>query len=131
MCPVAGTMFQMTNVHFLLTTCAVDGVYEKLLEQKLRQDNHLDFVFKSYYSMSQRHINTSRFSVSSQSIDRIFSVFRSSNYSTQGNAVNVFTGNNSNGVPTVAKRITKFLNFTVAGIKNYQYVFSTMSIIPQ
>ncbi len=116
-----GCKWTMENVHFMCTTVGVDGVYEQIVERKIKEDKVIEIPFKQYYSISQRHSNSTRFSVSSQSVDRIFGVFRDSAYATIGLAVDYdgFAG----------YKLSKYNNFVSGTSKDLKTQYSINHIL--
>ena len=53
-----------------------DSSYDQMISDLMSSQTFLEVPFKAYYAFQQSHTGTSRFQVSSQSIDRIWSTFR-------------------------------------------------------
>jgi len=123
------TKFELSNIFFTLNTIAIDGVYEDLLEEKIKRDGHLEIPYKQYYSYFNRHTNSTRFSASSQSIDKIYTVLRKSTYNTQGGPIPVAHGDRIN-THQFPQNVTKFLEFVSGGITDYQYQINNV-LYPQ
>ena len=127
---VAGTAkFELSNIFFTLNTIAIDGVYEDLLEEKIKRDGFLEIPYKQYYSYFSRHTGSTRFSASSQSIDKIYTVLRKSTYNTQGGAVAVPNGDRVDG-HEFPQNLTKYLEFVPGGVTDYQYQINNV-LYPQ
>jgi len=116
----------MEDVHFLCTTVGVDGAYEKLMEHKIKTDKTVEIPFKQYYSISQRHVNSTRFSVSSQSVDRIFTVLRDSNYSTLGTKVDLPSAAHHK---SPIKHICKYNNFESGNHALFKHQYTINNIL--
>jgi len=84
--------FTLSGVYFTLNTLSVDGVYETLLEDKIKRDGFLEIPYKNYFTTFSSHSGSTRFSNSSQSIDKIYAVLRDSSYNTNAEADPVSTG---------------------------------------
>ena len=69
--------YEVSNV---FATCELislaDVSYDNMLTEMMAQQSFLEVPFKAYYSFSQGHNGSSRFQVSSQSIDRIWSAWQ-------------------------------------------------------
>ena len=65
------------TVSNVFATCELislaDVTYDNMLTEMMAQQSFLEVPFKAYYCFSQSHTGSSRFQVSSQSIDRIWS----------------------------------------------------------
>ena len=85
--------FKLKSVYFTVNTLSVDGVYEQLIEGKIKRDGYIEIPYKNYFSSFANHGSNTRFSNSSQSIDKIYTVLRDSStstgYQTIGEAVTV------------------------------------------
>lgn len=81
--------YKIRDFYYLLDCLSVnDGFYDNLIRSQLSDTGFLPINFKEYYTVIQDG-NTSagstvRFSTASQSIDRIFSVVRASDYDATG-----------------------------------------------
>ncbi len=68
------------SVSNVFATCELislaDVSYDNMLTEMMAQQSFLEVPFKAYYSFSQGHNGSSRFQVSSQSIDRIWSAWQ-------------------------------------------------------
>ena len=73
----ANATYAVSNV---FATCELislaDVSYDNMLTEMMAQQSFLEVPFKAYYSFSQGHNGSSRFQVSSQSIDRIWSAWQ-------------------------------------------------------
>ena len=69
--------YEVSNV---FATCELislaDISYDNMLTEMMAQQSFLEVPFKAYYCFSQGHTGSSRFQVSSQSIDRIWSAWQ-------------------------------------------------------
>ena len=74
---VTPATYEVSNV---FATCELislaDVAYDNMLTEMMAQQSFLEVPFKAYYSFSQGHNGSSRFQVSSQSIDRIWSAWQ-------------------------------------------------------
>ena len=62
-----------------MATNALDAV----VEQRIASVGHISLPFKNYYTYSSTHTNSSRFNVNSASWDRLWCVWRPTNYATK------------------------------------------------
>ncbi len=73
----AAATYEVSNV---FATCELislaDVSYDNMLTEMMAQQSFLEVPFKAYYCFSQGHTGSSRFQVSSQSIDRIWSAWQ-------------------------------------------------------
>jgi len=82
--------FSIDNFHLNVETLGMaDSVYENMLERRMAEVGFLEIPFKQYYSFPDTHTGTTRFSVSTQSLDRVWIAFRDPAYNTQGGAVRI------------------------------------------
>ena len=61
-----------------------DGTYENIVNAIIQQKGHLEIPFKNYVSFEDSISNAMRFQVATQSLDRLWVVHRSDNYTTPG-----------------------------------------------
>ena len=64
-----------------------DGLYDSMISAAMSQGGGLELPYKQYVSF-QDTTNTMRFSVATQSLDRVWIVMRESNFNSPGGAVN-------------------------------------------
>lgn len=84
-----GATFTIDNFHLIVETMGLaDSVYENMIESRMAQ-GFLEIPFKQYFSFPDTHNGTTRWSVSAQSLDRVWVVFRDPAYNTQGGAVRI------------------------------------------
>lgn len=79
--------YSCSNIHFTIDVMSVDESYEQMLRMRLNEAP-IEFLYKEYYSFTQGGISgssaSSRFSLSSGSIDAVYATLRESNYQTVG-----------------------------------------------
>ena len=75
--------YTVSGVFFTVDTIQVDDMYTEMLRQRLTQEESVSILYKEYYSFSLDNItsgsHTTRFSLSSSSIDKMYATFRDSN----------------------------------------------------
>jgi len=122
-------VFELSDIHFTLNTISVDDVYSQLLEEKIRRDGFIELPYKNYYTAFSRHTGSTRFSATSQSIDKIYTVLRAADYTTQSAAIDVSTGDVDADV-VFPRKLTKYLKFEDSGIADWQYQINNV-LYPQ
>ena len=79
--------FQLQDYHLVCETIGLaDSIYDQMVEKRISQVGYIELPFKSYYSFNDAHSGSTRFSVSTQSLDRIYAVMRASTYADTPNA---------------------------------------------
>jgi hypothetical protein len=80
--------YSVSNMSFTIDSVSLNPIYNKLLRDRLENDDYLPLNYKEYYSFSLDSItsgaSTPRFSVSSGSLDCVLGTYRDSNYLTAG-----------------------------------------------
>ena len=84
----AAVSYSVSNIFFTCDSIQVDDMYHKMLRQRLSEEEFIPIRYKEYYQFSLDNISTpshtTRFSLSSSSIDKIYATFRDSNHQTAG-----------------------------------------------
>ena len=77
--------FALSNIRFVCEALALgSGVYDQLVQRKLADTGVLELPFKQYSTVQDTHNGSTRFHISCQSLDRIWAVFRPSDYADKG-----------------------------------------------
>ena len=77
--------FALSNIRFVCEALALgSGVYDQLVQRKLADTGILELPFKQYSTFIDTHNGSTRFHISCQSLDRIWAVFRPSDYADKG-----------------------------------------------
>ncbi len=80
--------YEISDMYFTINSITVDGMYNAMLREKIQRDSYIPINYLEYYSFSLDSINataaTTRFSLSSQSINKIYASLRDGNYSAAG-----------------------------------------------
>ncbi len=80
--------YSISNIFFTVDSVSLNPIYNKLLRDRLESDDYLPLNYKEQYTFSLDNItsgaSTTRFSLSSGSIDKIYGVYRDSNYQSVG-----------------------------------------------
>jgi hypothetical protein len=80
-----GCTFKLTNLQLLVEVMGFgSGVLDQVAQQRIAAVNHLSIPFQNHFSFSFAHQGTSRISVNTASLDRLWFVWRDSSYATQG-----------------------------------------------
>ena len=80
--------YSVDNIFFTIDSVSLNPIYSKMLRDRLENDDFLPLNFKECYTFSLDSINTgsstTRFSVSSESIDNFAATYRDSSYQQVG-----------------------------------------------
>jgi len=66
-----------------------DSTYDVMISRKMGESGFLEIPFKQYFSYTDTHTGSSRFTISTQSLDRIWVVQRPAGYDSQGAPIRV------------------------------------------
>jgi hypothetical protein len=84
----AAPVYELTNVYATIETIGLaDGTYDSMVSQMMSQVGYLELPFKQYISFQDSPNGNMRFSVATQSLDRIWVAHRNANFDTVGGAV--------------------------------------------
>ena len=82
--------FSLSNIRCLAECIGLgSGVYDQLVSRAISERGSIEVPFKQYFSTINTHNGSTRFHVSSASLDRIWAVFRDDDYATVGAPVPV------------------------------------------
>ena len=85
----AAPVYQLTNIHATIETIGMaDGTYDAMVSQIMGKTGFLELPFKQYISFRDSNANM-RFSVASQSLDRLWLVHHQANHTVANGAVAV------------------------------------------
>ena len=77
--------YTVTNLFSTIECISLsDSSYDEMLADQMANQQFLEVPFKAYYVFQQEHTGTSRFQVSTQSLDRIWTTFRYSGAAVTG-----------------------------------------------
>ena len=85
--PAAGAaaLYSISDIHASIETIGLaDAVYDNMVSSMIASKGFVEIPFKQYFSFSNTHTGSSRFTVATQSLDRIWSAWRADGYNTQG-----------------------------------------------
>ena len=79
-----GGAYQLTGIHATIEAIGLaDQSYDKMLSAQMSAQGFLEIPYKSYQSFNDTHTGSSRFSVSTQSLDRVWLAWRNVDYNAQ------------------------------------------------
>ena len=103
------SQYQIKDFHLIVETLGMaDSVYDMMIEKRISQVGYIELPFKSYYTFNDTHSGTTRFTVATQSLDRVWVGMRNSTYADRSAPVKVagfkdaggYTASTSAGSPT-------------------------------
>jgi len=88
--PVTGARYVVNNIFFTIECVSLaDMAYENMLAAQMSSQSFLEVPYKAYYTFLDTHTGSTKFSVASSSMDRVWLAWRGANYNTQNNPVTV------------------------------------------
>lgn len=117
------SVYTINNQRLLATTYSInDGTYDMMVEQRIKDQGFIEVPFKQYFTFFDgSHSGSTRFSIGTQSLDKVYAVWRPTAFGTQGAPVLVsgFKGNGGiaaglqleNASHAGEKYVSKFFNF--------------------
>ena len=126
--------FTLSDIYFTCETISVaDGLYDLALQQEISSRGYLEIAYRNYYSFTngfsssaQGISSSSRFSVSSQCIDAVYTIMRDTtgddSYQTGDQKQITMTG------ALGPQQVSKYFNFTSAGIGDWRYTINNVQI---
>jgi len=77
--------YSLSSLHATVECCNLaSSLFDQAVAAQMSQQGFLEIPFKSYISFQETHTGSSRFSVSSASIDKVITCWRASDYDTVG-----------------------------------------------
>lgn len=101
--------YELTDIHATIECVNLaDMTYENMLASQMSAQGDLEVPYKAYYTFNDTHTGSSKFSVASSSLDRIWLAWRGASYNSVNNPITVaghkieggFTASASAGSPT-------------------------------
>ena len=101
--------YELTDIHATIECCNLaDMTYENMLASQMSAQGDLEVPYKAYYTFNDTHSGSSKFSVASSSLDRIWLAWRGASYNSVNNPITIaghkvqggFTASASAGSPT-------------------------------
>ena len=128
-------VYEIKNIHASIETIGLaDSVYDNMVASMIASKGYIEVPFKNFFAFSNTHTGSSRFTVATQSLDRIYLAWRESTYSTldaphaipgYSTAAGVAAGaltpvvlsdyGGAHGTGAVEKYITNYQKFTEPG----------------
>lgn len=76
--------YRLKNIHATIEAIGLaDQSYDKMLSAQMSAQGFLEIPYKSYQCFNDTHTGSSRFSVSTQSLDRVWLAWRNKDYNSQ------------------------------------------------
>ena len=131
----AKAVYDIRNIHATIETIGLaDSVYDNMVASQIASAGYVEIPFKQYFSFSNTHTGSSRFTIATQSLDRIITAWRAADFDTLGaphpvpgysvaagalaaatSALSLSAYGGAHGTGAVEKYITKHQRFTEPG----------------
>lgn len=103
--------YSVSNIFFTIDSVSLNPIYNRMLRDRLETDDYLPLNYKEQYTFALDNIqtgsSTTRFSLSSGSIDKMYGVYRDSNY----NSVGVVPKELTDAAPGAGAFVANYLRF--------------------
>jgi hypothetical protein len=114
--------YTIKDFHLVCETLGLaDSVYDQMIESRMAEVSYIELPFKTYYSFTDVHNGTTRFTCATQSLDRVWATFRNNDYNTAVKGAVPVSGYKKSGA---------FLSLTSAGA-SYTQIATTDIGMPQ
>ena len=88
--PKPNAKYELRNIHATIECIGLaDQTYDNMISSMMSQQGFLEMPYKSYDLFQDTHSGSSRFTVSTQSLDRVWVAWRDKNYNTQDTPITV------------------------------------------
>ena len=85
---IGGGQYELTNIHATIEAIGMaDMGYDAMVDSQMKQQGYLEVPYKAYTSFQENHSGASRFTVSTQSLDRVWVSWRATNPNVQSNPI--------------------------------------------
>jgi len=85
--------YKISNIHASIETVALaDSVYDNMVAGMIASKGFVEIPFKQYFAFHNTHTGSSRFTVATQSLDRLWMAWRLSSYNTENQAPHAVPG---------------------------------------
>ena len=85
--------YAISNIHASIETVALaDSVYDNMVAGMIASKGFVEIPFKQYFSFHNTHTGSSRFTVATQSLDRVWMAWRLKSYNTANQAPHAVPG---------------------------------------
>lgn len=82
--PKVGARYKLTGIHATIECIGLaDQTYDNMIAAMMSQQGFLEIPYKSYDCFQDMHTGSSRFTVSTQSLDRVWVAWRDANFNNQ------------------------------------------------
>ena len=82
--PVGGAKYILTDIFATIEAIGLaDQSYDQMIAAQMGQQGFLEIPYKSYSSFQETHSGASRFTVATQSLDRVWVAWRNTNFNAQ------------------------------------------------
>ena len=86
----AAATYELNNIHATIESIGLaDSVYDNMVSSMIAQKGFIEIPFKQYFSFNNTHSGTTRFTVASQSLDRVWWAWRAAAFATQAAPIRV------------------------------------------
>lgn len=107
----AAAVYEIKDIHASIETIGLaDSVYDNMVSSMIASKGFVEIPFKQYFSFSNTHTGASRFTVATQSLDRIWTAWRADGYNTLGAPHSVPGYSTAAGTDSSANDITDLLS---------------------
>lgn len=80
-----GGRYELTDIHATIEAIGMSDIgYDAMIDSQMKQQGFLEIPYKAYTTFQDAHTGTSRFTVSTQSLDRVWVAWRVADPNTQG-----------------------------------------------
>ena len=94
---VGGGKYELTNLHGSIEAIGLsDMAYDQMISAQMSQQGFLEIPYKSYTSYQETHSGASRFTLSTQSLDRVWVSWRYTSFNAQAHPV-IVNGHKTGG----------------------------------
>lgn len=116
-------VYEINNQRLLVTTYSInDGMYDMMIETRIRENGFLECPFKQYFCYPDgNHTGSTRFSIGTQSLDRLYAVWRPTLFATMGAPTSVAGYKVTGAVPAATGQLE---HSTVMGEKYIAKAFN-------
>lgn len=88
--------FSVSNLRLSVPVIAFAGsFYDEMIQSRMQSQGFIEYGFKNIFAHESNHTTSTRVSVSTQSLDRVWTAFRATTFATQGAPVAVAGGKRS------------------------------------
>ena len=125
--------YGVSSIHATIATVTLGDAYERMLMDRLAQEESLKINYKEYYTFSLHGTagaaHDVRFSLSANSIDKLYLIMRDGNYQTAGIRTRQFTGAEFSDANSSNFLHFKSFNSSTTQRGNLQYQWSVNNVM--